>query len=551
MSLRLFVVLLSLSVCGTIVADEKNPPADAAAAQPVSQKAALTDDQIARGRAIREVLIRGIDFAREHGDWPKELSELKIENAPAVTYLGPPAKLNGLERHLRGQLKSVSPVCHESLGQHPDGVWVGYADGHIELVYDAAALQAALSQFEQARPLIEKLAKPAEATKKQPLKADARLILKLVDESGQPIAGAQVGGFLWNADYDSPQGRGQLMTLIGDKVKPQEATSDDAGRIEAQYQWFFDPDDASDGPASLIAYHKERGLIAVTSIEPEAFSKPEAAVPTIEVKLHHGVPVSGSLSRIGAPPAAGEPLWTNAYIYMLSGERLRPMSSMSKHQAFEFLLPPGDYLLDAYGDDTYNAHRFLRITDSMTSGSLHLDLPAALLATLAGKQAPELREIKAWKNGGPVTLEQLRGKWIVLDFWGYWCGPFVGSMPELMKLHDDFHDRGLVVIAVHDDSVTSIEEMDKNLQETKKDVWKGRDLPFLVALDGGGELPIAGTERSVKGATHAAYGIQSWPTTVLINPQGMVVGKRFDPRDPELRPCWKRNCSQPNNSEIN
>ena len=115
----------------------------------------------------------------------------------------------------------------------------------------------------------------------------------------------------------------------------------------------------------------------------------------------------------------------------------------------------------------------------MDSLRLQLDLPPDQVTSLIGKVAPELRQIKAWKNGAPTTLENLRGKWVLLDFWGYWCGPCVGSMPDLMKLHEEFGDKGLVVIAVHDDSVDSVEELDKNLEATKKGLWKGRDLPFL------------------------------------------------------------------------
>ncbi len=211
------------------------------------------------------------------------------------------------------------------------------------------------------------------------------------------------------------------------------------------------------------------------------------------------------------------------------------MRFLSQHQAFEFFLPPGDYLLNADGDDVYDAYRFLRLTSGMDSMQLHLDLPPDRLASLSGKPAPELKQIKAWKNGDPVTLGQLHGKWVLLDFWGYWCGSCVEAMPALMKLHDDFGDKGLMVIAVHDDSVESLEELDKNLEQTKKEVWKGRALPFLVALAGGGNTLIAGTEKISTGATPAAYGINCWPTSVLIDPQGKIVGRRFDPRDPELR----------------
>ena len=322
------------------------------------------------------------------------------------------------------------------------------------------------------------------------------------------------------------------MTRITDNAL--QTISDADGQVEIQYSWFFDPEESSGRPTSLIAYHQERGLIAIESLWPEDFAKiVDGERATREVKLHRGVHVTGTVSCVGASPKTNESLWTAAYIHTFSGD-LRPIIYMSKRQAFEFILPPGDYDLQAYGEGVYGTDRFLRLIDGLQSLELHLDLPPDQLTMLTGKPAPEFRQIKAWKNGGPTTLEQLRGKCVVLDFWGYWCGPCVGSMPELMKLHDEFGDQGLVIVAVHDDSVASIEELDKNLENTKKGIWKGRDLPFLVALDGGGELPIAGTEKTTHGATHAAYGVQHWPTTILIDSQGKVVGER-DPRSPELR----------------
>jgi thiol-disulfide isomerase/thioredoxin len=142
-----------------------------------------------------------------------------------------------------------------------------------------------------------------------------------------------------------------------------------------------------------------------------------------------------------------------------------------------------------------------------------------------GKPAPELAQIKGWKNGGPVTLAELRGKLVLLDFWGYWCGPCLHAMPDLMALHDAFGDKGLVIIGVHDDSVASIAEMDSRLEQARQGRWNGRDIPFLVALDGGGETLIAGTDATAQGATTAAYGIAAFPTTLLIGRQGEVIGK--------------------------
>ena len=112
-----------------------------------------------------------------------------------------------LALHLQGHLKGFAAVCHESLADNPDGVWVGYADGHIELVRDGNALKSALSQFDIVCPLTEKMWEQlVVAQEKAPKEGGTgvlnaarnliesllpqKLVLKLIDESGQPVAGA-------------------------------------------------------------------------------------------------------------------------------------------------------------------------------------------------------------------------------------------------------------------------------------------------------------------------------------------------------------------------
>lgn len=77
------------------------------------------------------------------------------------------------------------------------------------------------------------------------------------------------------------------------------------------------------------------------------------------------------------------------------------------------------------------------------------------------------------------------------------------------------------VIAVHDRSVTSVEELDQKLRRSRASVWAGRDLPFTVAIDGLRRDVGPTTDR---GATSATYGIEARPTTVLIGKQSKVVG---------------------------
>jgi len=102
-------------------------------------------------------------------------------------------------------------------------------------------------------------------------------------------------------------------------------------------------------------------------------------------------------------------------------------------------------------------------------------------------------------------------------------------MPHLMIISKAFPDDKLTVIAVHDDSVISLEEMDRKLGDIKKRIWMGNDMDFPVALDGGGETKVEGSNHSVKGATTAAYGIRSFPTTLLIDPKGNVIGRFHAP----------------------
>lgn len=149
---------------------------------------------------------------------------------------------------------------------------------------------------------------------------------------------------------------------------------------------------------------------------------------------------------------------------------------------------------------------------------------------LFGKPAPELRDIKGWKNGGPITLSQLRGKVVLLDFWHYQCGSCILDMPKLMELHDRYKDRGLVVIGVHAANVGSIEAMDRELAGDRERIWKGRDLPFLVALDGGGaDAAPAGSAEKQWGATTAAYGVTDtgWPSTFVIGRDGTLLGEFY------------------------
>jgi len=158
-----------------------------------------------------------------------------------------------------------------------------------------------------------------------------------------------------------------------------------------------------------------------------------------------------------------------------------------------------------------------------------IDVTKRYRSELIGRPAPELRKIKGWKNSGPMTLAELRGKYVLLDFWGYWCGPCLRDIPHLMAIYDAFSDRGLMVIGIHDDSLESIDELDERLATAREKIWMGRDFNFPVALDGGGRTRITGTDETAPGATTASYGVKMFPTTLLIGADGKVIGRFHAP----------------------
>jgi len=64
-----------------------------------------------------------------------------------------------------------------------------------------------------------------------------------------------------------------------------------------------------------------------------------------------------------------------------------------------------------------------------------------------GHLAPEFGGINAWINGGPYTMEDLRGQVVLIDFWTYTCINCVRTYPFLKQWHLRYANDGLVIVA--------------------------------------------------------------------------------------------------------
>jgi hypothetical protein len=87
-------------------------------------------------------------------------------------------------------------------------------------------------------------------------------------------------------------------------------------------------------------------------------------------------------------------------------------------------------------------------------------------------------------------------------------------LPELIGLYQDHADHRdqFAILAVHDRSVKSLAELDQKLPGIRQRYWQGKDLPFPVLLD-------------ATGKTEKLYGIRAYPTGLLIDPDGKLVGE--------------------------
>jgi thiol-disulfide isomerase/thioredoxin len=119
---------------------------------------------------------------------------------------------------------------------------------------------------------------------------------------------------------------------------------------------------------------------------------------------------------------------------------------------------------------------------------------------LENKTPPTL-QVKDWMNtdGKNLTLADLKGKVVVLDFWGVWCPPCIKAIPKLKELYAQHHKDGLVIIGVH--TVRDGEKM--------ADFVKKEGLPYPVAID-------------VDGMTVKSFLVDSYPDYYLIDRAGKL-----------------------------
>lgn len=131
--------------------------------------------------------------------------------------------------------------------------------------------------------------------------------------------------------------------------------------------------------------------------------------------------------------------------------------------------------------------------------------------------APKLPENLTWLNSPPLSMEELKGRVVLIDFWTYSCINCQRTLPYLKKWWDKYRDSGLSLIGVHAPEF----EFEKTQENVKKALEKyeqalsfGNGVDWPIVLDNDMEI-------------WQSYANHYWPAKYLINHEGKIIYTHF------------------------
>jgi len=122
-------------------------------------------------------------------------------------------------------------------------------------------------------------------------------------------------------------------------------------------------------------------------------------------------------------------------------------------------------------------------------------------------RAPEIGRV--WLNSPPLSLRQLRGRVVLVDFWDYTCVNCIRTLPYVQAWHERYQDKGLTVIGVHTPEFT-FAQYESNVERAVHDFG----LTYPVVIDSNHEL-------------WTAFANRCWPTKYLLDKESYLRFAQF------------------------
>lgn len=127
-------------------------------------------------------------------------------------------------------------------------------------------------------------------------------------------------------------------------------------------------------------------------------------------------------------------------------------------------------------------------------------------------------------DGKAVSLDQYKGKVLLLDFWATWCGPCVAELPNVVSAYGKYHAKGFEIVGISLDQPNAKEKVTKFAHDNK--------MPWRQIYDG----------KYWQADNAVAFGIQAIPFTLLIGKDGKIaaVGARGEALAPAIEAALKK-----------
>ena len=364
----------------------------------------------------------------------------------------------------------------------------------------------------------------------------------IVNERGTPVPNAELSSF-WRANGSPCRPDGTDYDLSDPKQASQFW-----GNVGQMAVWQPGKRTARDGKFMFETTEKKHFLVLDVDRKNGAVHRVGAERPRDEIELQLG-PLSTVKAQVRIKSSSDHPIWSHVYVHLPSNPDFplastRLISCGSETGDLEVRLPKGKYRLEVYAvsgeqpDDVdlrLYPDKMVVVKgngETIDLGLLRLDADAPDRQDLEqqakesgrwrdytkhyGEPSPRWNAIDSRGLSPGSNIDDLRGKWVLLEFWGLSCVPCLSAhMPEAMEFyesHAEFRSEFEVIGVCIDftGKLKSMRDLDSSLKPIVEKVWDGKEIPFPVVLDN-------------SFATWERFGIPGLGTAVLVDPSGNVV----------------------------